>query len=289
MPCRGAAPAAPAALRVAIRMRARPRPWHSEGRPSFNEKVRIKEGRGRLRTGFSRAGTPAPVPRRPGPRAAPSLPPRPPPTVPPLPPPPAPSLGARSSHRASPGRSAASASGSHRRRGLRRGTRSGTGNAAALWWAEAGGAGSPARRSGRGARLDAPQLCWVAPTCGRLGPELPVSDRVCTGEPRLHGDQRGERSPPNAGVRFRAAVPAAAASSGPECHAEGRVETPQDPDHGRLDPLEPREDDPCSTCSSSSDSEPEGVFLGQPLPRPCEPPGVAQAGNDASRKHCTIC
>ncbi|XP_054990251.1 prickle-like protein 4 [Sorex araneus] len=51
----------------------------------------------------------------------------------------------------------------------------------------------------------------------------------------------------------------------------------------------PEEAEPCRTCSSSSDSEPEGFFLGRPLPRPRETPGDAQAEAEASGKHCTVC
>ncbi|XP_055263245.1 prickle-like protein 4 isoform X1 [Moschus berezovskii] len=63
-------------------------------------------------------------------------------------------------------------------------------------------------------------------------------------------------------------------------HAQGRLETP----------LDPKEDAPCPTCSSSSESEPEGFFLGQRLPRPWETPALLRTGDsDTSRRHCTIC
>ncbi|ELW66053.1 Prickle-like protein 4 [Tupaia chinensis] len=53
---------------------------------------------------------------------------------------------------------------------------------------------------------------------------------------------------------------------------------------------DPKGDAPCPTCSSSSDSEPEGFFLGQRLPQPRKTPRSLQAGNsDTSRKHCIIC
>ncbi|XP_055981879.1 prickle-like protein 4 [Sorex fumeus] len=78
-------------------------------------------------------------------------------------------------------------------------------------------------------------------------------------------------------------APAPAARSGPGSPG-GRVRAggpaPGGPD--------PHEDDPCPTCSSSSDSEPEGVFLGRPLPGPRETPGDAHAGDGACRRHCTV-
>ncbi|XP_037375591.1 prickle-like protein 4 isoform X2 [Talpa occidentalis] len=54
--------------------------------------------------------------------------------------------------------------------------------------------------------------------------------------------------------------------------------------------LEPKEVAPCPTCSSSSDSEPEGFFLGQRLPQPGKTPGALRAGDsDTPRKLCTVC
>ncbi|KAM6185114.1 prickle-like protein 4 [Rhynchocyon petersi] len=53
---------------------------------------------------------------------------------------------------------------------------------------------------------------------------------------------------------------------------------------------EPREDFSCPTCSSSSDSEPEGFFFGQRLPLLRETPNNLPAvGSDASGKPCAIC
>ncbi|XP_042527768.1 prickle-like protein 4 isoform X1 [Dipodomys spectabilis] len=52
----------------------------------------------------------------------------------------------------------------------------------------------------------------------------------------------------------------------------------------------PAEDAPCPTCSSSSDSEPEGFFLGQRLPGPGPAPGRLRAEDgDPFRKRCTVC
>ncbi|XP_012579080.1 PREDICTED: prickle-like protein 4 [Condylura cristata] len=100
------------------------------------------------------------------------------------------------------------------------------------------------------------------------------------------------------------ALLAAAASSGPETQRGllgSRLERAfrdgdkaEAPEGRELDCLElssdPKEVSSCPTCSSSSDSEPEGFFLGQRLPRPGKAPGTRQAGDsDTSRKHCTIC
>ncbi|XP_016834478.1 prickle-like protein 4 isoform X4 [Cricetulus griseus] len=55
-------------------------------------------------------------------------------------------------------------------------------------------------------------------------------------------------------------------------------------------PGNPKEDSFCPTCSSSSESEPEGFFFGQRLPGPWKTPENLQADDrDISRKHCTIC
>lgn len=76
-----------------------------------------------------------------------------------------------------------------------------------------------------------------------------------------------------------------------ECRAGDKAEAPKGGGQGPLEtPADPKEDAPCPTCSSSSDSEPEGFFFGQRLPLPCKTPRSLQAeGSDASRKHCTIC
>ncbi|XP_045699018.1 prickle-like protein 4 isoform X1 [Phyllostomus hastatus] len=76
-----------------------------------------------------------------------------------------------------------------------------------------------------------------------------------------------------------------------ECRAGDKAEAPKGGGQGPLEtPADPKEDAPCPTCSSSSDSEPEGFFFGQRLPLPCKTPRNLQAeGSDTSRKHCTIC
>ncbi|CAO2607414.1 Prickle-like protein 4 [Lemmus lemmus] len=51
-----------------------------------------------------------------------------------------------------------------------------------------------------------------------------------------------------------------------------------------------KEHNPCPTCSSTSESEPEGFFLGQRLPGPWKTPQNLQTDDrDISKKHCTIC
>ncbi|XP_062042078.1 prickle-like protein 4 isoform X3 [Lepus europaeus] len=121
-----------------------------------------------------------------------------------------------------------------------------------------------------------------------------LEGRATLGE---EGPKRTERKDRSSMNTNSAALLAAAASSsletqqGQECRAGAEAEGPRKREQGHLEtPPDPREDVPCSTCSSSSDSEPEGFFLGQPLPRSRKTPGSPQAGDRAtSRKHCTIC
>ena len=70
-----------------------------------------------------------------------------------------------------------------------------------------------------------------------------------------------------------------------EYRAGDQTEARQGQAQGRLEtPLDPKENAPCPTCSSSSESEPEGFFLGQRLPRPWETPASLQTGDsDTSR------
>ncbi|XP_053770232.1 prickle-like protein 4 isoform X2 [Desmodus rotundus] len=76
-----------------------------------------------------------------------------------------------------------------------------------------------------------------------------------------------------------------------ECRAGDKAKAPKGGGQGPLEtPTDPKEDAPCPTCSSSSDSEPEGFFFGQRLPLPSKTLGSLQAGgSDTTRKHCTIC
>ncbi|KAM5327380.1 prickle-like protein 4 isoform 1-T2 [Glossophaga mutica] len=76
-----------------------------------------------------------------------------------------------------------------------------------------------------------------------------------------------------------------------ECRAGDKAEALKVGGQDSLEtPADPKEDAPCPTCSSSSDSEPEGFFFGQRLPLPCKTPRSLQAeGSDTSRKRCTIC
>nr|XP_020012867.1 prickle-like protein 4 isoform X1 [Castor canadensis] len=111
--------------------------------------------------------------------------------------------------------------------------------------------------------------------------------RPGTGESGRHRTEAQDRASLEAGTISRAALPAAAAGSSlgiqsgpPEGREQERLETP----HNLT------EDASCPTCSSSSDSEPEGFFLGQRLPLAWKTPGNLQADDsDTSRKHCTLC
>lgn len=231
---------------------------------------------------------------------------------------PDPSLGARSSHRVSQAGVLQGPPEPTPRRSLNRGAGLGskTGDAAALWWAEAGRGGEPWRgiaaaearaRPGGGAGTWV-WLQWAAPLgCGKetRGSEKSVSDPSWAGESGLDRVEGGDRVPLHAlTVPEAALLNAATASSSPEtqrvlhgsspeheCRAGDKAEAPKGREQGPLEtPLDPKEDVPCSTCSSSSDSEPEGFFLGQRLPRPCKTPGSLQAGDSNNpRKHCTIC
>lgn len=128
--------------------------------------------------------------------------------------------------------------------------------------------------------------------------------RPGTGEARLGRVEEGDCAPLDIATISRAALPAAASHSSPgtqrgllrsspeqEGRAGDQAEAPKGRERGRLEtPLDAKQDAPCPTCSSSSDSEPEGFFLGQRLPGPWKTPGSLQAGDsDNSRKHCTIC
>ncbi|XP_029099697.1 prickle-like protein 4 isoform X1 [Monodon monoceros] len=135
-------------------------------------------------------------------------------------------------------------------------------------------------------------------------PAPTVEGRASPGEAEIGGFEDGHRAPRNAAIISRAALLSTAASSSlethrgmlgsspeQECRGGDQEETPKGQEQGCPEtPLDPKEDASCPTCSSSSESEPEGFFLGQRLPRPWETPGNLQAGDsDTSRKHCTIC
>lgn len=128
--------------------------------------------------------------------------------------------------------------------------------------------------------------------------------RPAAGEARLDRVEGGGRASLPAATISGAALLATAAScsretqrglhgSSPEqdCRAGDKAEAPKGLEQSTLEtPLDPTEDAPCPTCSSSSDSEPEGFFLGQRLPRPCKAAGSPQAGDsETSKKHCIIC
>lgn len=314
MPCRGAAPAAPAALSVAIRMwvRVRPRHWKA-GRPRVREeKVKIK-GEGDSGSGWAEGGGSPGLGPSPRSHAVPPLQQRPPPHRTPRPELRGPQLSPRV-----PGRRAPRASRTHPAPplGLRRGTRSWAGAAAALCWAEAGRGGNLERThgggahgSGRGGRLG-PDWDWLLaaapPESGRRLAALRWAFLTPpgTGEEGLCRVGAPDCAQLNAATISRATLLATAASSSLETRTEmlgssaeqeyragDQTEARQGQAQGRLEtPLDPKEDAPCPTCSSSSESEPEGFFLGQRLPRPWETPASLQTGySDTSRRHCTIC
>lgn len=179
-----------------------------------------------------------------------------------------------------------------------------------------GGAGSPGEESPRQRRAHGPGAGrepgsgFSGPPRRDVGKRLGALRRACltcpgAGESGLDRVEGGDRVPLHAlTVPEAALLNAATASSSPEtqrvlhgsspeheCRAGDKAEAPKGREQGPLEtPLDPKEDVPCSTCSSSSDSEPEGFFLGQRLPRPCKTPGSLQAGDSNNpRKHCTIC
>ncbi|XP_036073876.1 prickle-like protein 4 isoform X3 [Rousettus aegyptiacus] len=179
-----------------------------------------------------------------------------------------------------------------------------------------GGAGSPGEESPRQRRAHRPGAGrepgsgFSGPPRRDVGKRLGALRRACltrpgAGESGLDRVEGGDRVPLHAlTVPEAALLNAATASSSPEtqrvlhgsspeheCRAGDKAEAPKGREQGPLEtPLDPKEDVPCSTCSSSSDSEPEGFFLGQRLPRPCKTPGSLQAGDSNNpRKHCTIC
>lgn len=196
--------------------------------------------------------------------------------------------------------------------GLRLGTRSGAGAAAALWWAEAGWGGSRERTCGGGAhgpgagREAGPRRGLAARILQR---RLEALRRVFLTRPGTGEAELGRGEDPDSYLRKSASISRAAllatgdnssvetqtemlgSSPEQECQAGNKAEAPKGQEQSLLEtPLDPKEDAPCPTCSSSSESEPEGFFLGQRLPRPWETPRSLQAGDsDTSRKHCTIC
>ncbi|XP_073938301.1 prickle-like protein 4 isoform X2 [Castor canadensis] len=244
----------------------------------------------RLRLGRAEGRPLAPGPRRSIPPAAPR-----PPTATPRPEHRGPQLSPRV-----PGRSAPRASGAHPapRSGLRRRTRSRAGDEASHWWTKAGTGGGPwsglaaaaqMARGGAGREAEPnPGLSSSRSLCKPgAGLRQAFLTRPGTGESGRHRTEAQDRASLEAGTISRAALPAAAAGSSlgiqsgpPEGREQERLETP----HNLT------EDASCPTCSSSSDSEPEGFFLGQRLPLAWKTPGNLQADDsDTSRKHCTLC
>lgn len=177
------------------------------------------------------------------------------------------------------------------RRGAR-GRNGGRGGAHGLGAGREAGPGfrvPPCGGSGRGRLKSQRWACLTRPGAGEAGLD------------RVEGE---DRAPLHATTVSGAALLAAAASSSRETQsgahgsipeqdsrAGDKAEAPKGLEQSPLEtPLDPKEDSPCPSCSSSSDSEPEGFFLGQRLPQPCKSPGSPQAGDiDTSKKHCIIC
>ncbi|MBZ3870193.1 Prickle-like protein 4 [Sciurus carolinensis] len=139
----------------------------------------------------------------------------------------------------------------------------------------------------RGRRYALPGGSPYCPSCfesrysdAGLSPAGTLEGRASLGE--ANPDPTGGRDSISLDAVFTsgAEFPAATASSSLETQRgreQGRLETPGDPS-------------PCPNCSSSSNSEPEGFFLGQRLPRPRRTLGSFLAeDSDTSRRHCTIC
>ncbi|XP_058519228.1 prickle-like protein 4 isoform X3 [Ochotona princeps] len=121
------------------------------------------------------------------------------------------------------------------------------------------------------------------------------------GEAGPDGSKRRDRTSLDAlsshGAAFLAASSSLDAQQGlqgscpekPQSRIGAEAEEPPKLGQDRLEmPRDPKEDAPCSTCSSSSDSEPEGFFFGQPLPRSRNAPGRPEARDDTPRKRCTL-
>lgn len=139
---------------------------------------------------------------------------------------------------------------------------------------------------------------------GALGSEVGVSDPPGAVEAGLGGDAEGNSAQRCAAAGPPAPLLSAAASSDPQSQrrlpgsspeqerpAGDKAESPEEQQQDALNaPHDPKEDTSCPTCSSSSDSEPEGFFLGQQLPQFWRTPGSLPAGDrDTTRKNCTIC
>lgn len=230
---------------------------------------------------ISRSRTPRPIPMLSYPlQQRPVLPPQPPDA----------SIGARSSHRASlacalrrppePTRRGCGA-----RLAPGRGTRSPTGGRRRGPLGEDSRQRRRARHSlGRGGRLHA----TLARLLHRdLGADTVLSNRSGTGGTGPDPSVGWNRACSDDKIIFRDGLFSTVASStlGPPSPASKG----QDRDRPQT-PGNPKEDSFCPTCSSSSESEPEGFFFGQRLPGPWKTPENLQADDrDISRKHCTIC
>ncbi|XP_006860654.1 PREDICTED: prickle-like protein 4 [Chrysochloris asiatica] len=122
---------------------------------------------------------------------------------------------------------------------------------------------------------------------------LSLEGRAPLGKEGAESDpaEGGDRAQLNTRTDSRATLLAAATCSSPatQCESLGSKlqEESRAEDMAEEMPSDPKEDALCPTCSSSSDSEPDGFFLGQRLPRPGETPSSIQAGD--SGKPCIIC
>lgn len=110
------------------------------------------------------------------------------------------------------------------------------------------------------------------------GSEMGISDGFGTGEgpdPSVGWN----RASSDDKITSRAALPSAVA-----------IPSEASKQQDRNSPQTPKEGSPCPTCSSSSESEPEGYFFGQRLPDLWKTPENLQADDRGiSRKHCAIC
>lgn len=122
---------------------------------------------------------------------------------------------------------------------------------------------------------------------GLGGSEMGISDGFGTGEGGPDPSEGWNRASSDDKITSQAALPSAVTSLTLETPSGASKRQGRD---GPQTPGNPEEDSPCPTCSSSSESEPEGFFFGQHLPDPWKSPENLQADDrDISRKHCTIC
>ncbi|XP_028617822.1 prickle-like protein 4 [Grammomys surdaster] len=111
--------------------------------------------------------------------------------------------------------------------------------------------------------------------------------QACLGEEGPDPSVGWNRASSDDKIISQAALPSAVTSLALETPSGASKRQDRD---GPQTPGNPEEDSPCPTCSSSSESEPEGFFFGRHLPDPWKSPENLQADDrDISRKHCAIC